>query len=108
MPSLTSYFDSVMIYLRSMFTPIFTPVTSKDLRDLGFTLLESNAGLATYSFPEHLNHGGYKLLLQDAPQGHPVANGQIFSYIDPNGVVEPELVPDVSHLYFFMEQFPKK
>lgn len=93
-----------MKYLRSMFNPL----SSQDLEDLGFTFLESNNGTETYSFPDNLDHGGYKLLLQDAPNGHPVATGKIYSVIDPNGILHPELVPDVSHLYFFMEQFPKK
>ena len=59
------------------------------------------------SFPDNLDHGGYKLRLQHAPNGHPVATGK-FTIIDPNGVLHPELAPDVSHLYFFMERFPKK
>lgn len=87
---------------------MFNQLCSQDLEDLGFTLLESKNGSETYSFPDNLEHGGYKLVLQDAPKNHPVATGKIYTIIDPNGILHPELAPDVSHLYFFMERFPKK
>lgn len=87
---------------------MFNPLSSQDLEDLGFTLLESNNGVEIYSFPDNLDHGGYKLALQDPPKGDPVATGKIYHVIDPNGIWQPETVPDVSHLYFFMERFPKK
>lgn len=83
-------------------------ISSQDLRDIGFTLLESNYGSATYKFPDHLDHGGYKLVVQDSHPNDPVAREQTFNVIDPNGIWQPQLVPDISHLYFFMEQFPKK
>ena len=82
-------------------------ITSEQLRDEGFTLLESDFNSSTYSFPEDLDHGGYKLKVQES-KSDLVQRNQLINVIDSNGILQHQSIHNLEGLHFFMKQFSKR
>jgi hypothetical protein len=83
-------------------------ITPQGLKELGFTLKESNYRGAIYNFPVHLDHGGYTLEIQDRHSKSMMPNEYIVTVFDGNGVGQPQTIETIGHIRFLLSAFRQK